>query len=146
MDKVKRLIEEKGSEVHSVPPGETVWEAVRTMAGRHIGAILVVEGTQLVGIFSERDLLVRVLLTGLDPTATPIKAVMSTDVVYVTPDTPVRETMAIMTERRCRHLPVMDGEVLKGVVSIGDCTRWVSRDQEYTIRHLQDFIHGKYPG
>ena len=146
MDKVKRLIEEKGPEVYSVPPEETVWEAVRTMAGRHIGAILVIDKNQLIGIFSERDLLVRVLLTGLDPTATPIKAVMSTDMVYVTPDTPVREAMAVMTERRCRHLPVMEGQELRGMVSIGDCTRWVSRDQDYTIRHLQDYIHGKYPG
>jgi len=146
MDKVKRLIEEKGSEIYSVPPEETVWEAVRTMAGRHIGAILVIEGNQLVGIFSERDLLVRVLLTGLDPTVTPIKAVMSTDMVYVTPETPVREAMAVMTERRCRHLPVMEGQEMRGMVSIGDCTRWVSRDQDYTIRHLQDYIHGKYPG
>jgi CBS domain-containing protein len=146
MDKVKRLIEEKGPEVYSVPPEETVWEAVRTMAGRHIGAILVIDKNQLIGIFSERDLLVRVLLTGLDPTATPIKAVMSTDMVYVTPDTSVREAMAVMTERRCRHLPVMEGQELRGMVSIGDCTRWVSRDQDYTIRHLQDYIHGKYPG
>ncbi len=146
MDKVKRLIEEKGPEVYSVPPEETVWEAVRTMAGRHIGAILVIDKNQLIGIFSERDLLVRVLLTGLDPTATPIKAVMSTDMVYVTPETPVREAMAVMTERRCRHLPVMEGQELRGMVSIGDCTRWVSRDQDYTIRHLQDYIHGKYPG
>lgn len=145
MDKVKRLIEEKGPEIYSVPPEETVWEAVRTMAARHIGAILVIDKNQLVGIFSERDLLVRVLLTGLDPTATPIKAVMSTDMVYVTPDTPVREAMAVMTERRCRHLPVMEGQELRGMVSIGDCTRWVSRDQDYTIRHLQDYIHGKYP-
>jgi len=145
MDKVKRLLEAKGQEIYSVPPEETVWEAVRTMAGQHIGAILVIAESRLVGIFSERDLLVRVLLTGLDPTTTPIKAVMSSDLVYVTPDTPISEAMAVMTQRRCRHLPVMEGQELKGMVSIGDCTRWVSRDQNYTIHHLQEYIHGKYP-
>ena len=145
MDKVKRLLDEKGQEIYSVPPEETVWEAVRTMAGQHIGAILVIEESQLVGIFSERDLLVRVLLTGLDPTTTPIKAVMSSDIVYVTPDTSISEAMAVMTQRRCRHLPVMEGKELRGMVSIGDCTRWVSRDQNYTIHHLQEYIHGKYP-
>ncbi len=145
MDKVKRLIEEKDQAIYSVHPGITVWEAVRTMAGHHIGAILVMDEGHLVGIFSERDLLVRVILAGLDPAATPVKAVMSADMVYVTPDTTIHEAMAVMTQRRCRHLPVMEGQELKGMVSIGDCTRWASRDQDYTIHHLQEYIHGKYP-
>jgi len=145
MGKVKRLIEEKGQAIYSVHPGTTVWDAVTAMAEQHIGAVLVIENKQLVGIFSERDLLVRVILAGLDPKTALVKAVMTTDMVYVTADTSVSEAMAVMTQRRCRHLPVMEGQELKGMVSIGDCTRWFSRDQDYTIRHLQEYIHGKYP-
>lgn len=145
MDQVKRLLDEKGSDVHSVPPNATVWDASRAMAERRVGAVLVMEEGRVAGIFSERDLLVRVLLAGRDAKATPVSEVMSKDLVYITPDTPIREAMAVMTERRCRHLPVIGDGGLLGVVSIGDCTRWHSRDQEYTIRHLEDFIHNKYP-
>ena len=147
MDRVKQLLDEKGGAIYSVTPVTTVWDAVTTMAEHHIGAILVMtaEG-HVVGIFSERDLLVRVLLANKDAKLTPVRDVMSTDLVYVTPHTPVREAMAVMTQRRCRHLPVMEGPSLLGMVSIGDCTRFISRDQDYTIRHLQDFIQNKYPG
>ncbi len=145
MDKVKRLLEEKGATIYSVSPETSVWDTAGAMADRHIGAILVMEDRHVMGIFSERDLLVRVLLAGRDPKATPIQDVMSTDMVYVTPDTSVREAMAVMTQRRCRHLPVLEEGELKGLVSIGDCTRWVSRDQDYTIRHLTEYIHGRYP-
>ncbi len=146
MDQVSRLLEEKGKAVHSVVPQSKVWETAAVMAEKRIGAILVMKDQDVVGIFSERDLLTRVLLKGLDPKTTPVSEVMSTDMVYVTPDTPVREAMAVMTQRRCRHLPVVHEGKLHGMISIGDCTRWVSRDQEFTIKHLTDFIHNKYPG
>ncbi len=145
-EKVNRLLEEKGRQVFCVAPGTSVKEAAALMAERHVGAVLVQEGAQVLGIFSERDLLTRVVLRDLPVEKTPVREVMSKDMVYVTPDTPVCEAMAVMTERRCRHLPVMEGGELKGMVSIGDCTRWASRDQDYTIRHLTDFIHNKYPG
>lgn len=146
MDRVSRLLEEKGNAIHFVGPESKVWETAAVMAEKRIGAILVMKDVQVLGIFSERDLLTRVLLKGLDPRATPVSEVMSTDMVYVTPDTPVPEAMAVMTQRRCRHLPVMHEGKLQGMISIGDCTRWVSRDQEFTIKHLTDFIHNKYPG
>jgi CBS domain-containing protein len=145
MERVERLLQEKGREVFSVAPETSVWEAASAMAERRIGAVLVLQEGRIAGLFSERDLLARVVLKGLDPRETPVGSVMSTDLVVVTPDTPVHEAMAVMTERRCRHLPVMDGQTLAGLVSIGDCTRWVSRDQHVTIQHLTDYIHQKYP-
>ena len=145
MERVARLLDQKGREVFSVPPETSVWDAASAMDERHIGALIVLKGERVAGVFSERDLLTRVVLKGLDPRATPVSAVMSTDLVYVTPQTPIPEAMAVMTERRCRHLPVMDGERHAGLVSIGDCTRWVSKDQHVTIQHLTDYIHQKYP-
>lgn len=145
-DLVSRLLEEKGRDVFTVAPETSVKETARVMAQHRIGAILVLHQEQVAGIFSERDLLTRVLLKGLDPEKTPVKEVMSTDMVYVTQETPVCEAMAVMTERRCRHLPVMDGGKLQGMISIGDCTRWMSRDQDYTIHHLTHYIQNKYPG
>ncbi|MGC8723004.1 MAG: CBS domain-containing protein [Acidobacteriota bacterium] len=146
MDTVKRILEEKGAEVFSVSPETTVMDAARLMSEHRIGAVLVMASGHVRGIFSERDLLQRVLLRGSNSESLPVSEVMSTDMVYVTPDTPVREAMAVMTERRCRHLPVMDEGRLCGMISIGDCTRWVSRDQDFTIRHLTDYIANKYPG
>jgi CBS domain-containing protein len=146
MDKVKRLLDEKGSAVFSVTPETTVWDAAAAMAKHHVGAILILAESKVAGIFSERDLLMRVLLAGRDAKATPVREVMSSEVVYVTPDTTVHEAMAVMTQRRCRHLPVMEEEELRGMVSIGDCTRFLTRNQDYTIRHLTQYIHNQYPG
>ncbi len=146
MDLVKRLLDEKGTTIYSVSPTTTVWDAASTMAEDHIGAILVIADKRVMGIFSERDLLVRVILAGRDPKTTPVGDVMSRDLVYVTPQASVGEAMAVMTERRCRHLPVLENGELLGLVSIGDCTRAVSRDQDFTIHHLTEYIHGKYPG
>jgi CBS domain-containing protein len=146
MDRMKRLLDEKGSAVFSVTPETTVWDAACAMAEHHVGAVLIMAERQVAGIFSERDLLLRVLLAGRDAKATPVQEVMSSELVYVTPDTTVHEAMAIMTERRCRHLPVMEGSELRGMVSIGDCTRFLSRDQDYTILHLTQYIHNQYPG
>ncbi|MGA9752348.1 MAG: CBS domain-containing protein [Acidobacteriota bacterium] len=146
MDTVKRILEEKGTEVFSVSPETTVMDAAHLMSEHRIGAVLIMAAGHVRGIFSERDLLQRVLLRGSNSESLPVSEVMSTDMVYVTPDTPVREAMAVMTERRCRHLPVMEEGRLCGMVSIGDCTRWVSRDQDFTIRHLTDYIANKYPG
>ncbi|MEJ2422496.1 MAG: CBS domain-containing protein, partial [Acidobacteriota bacterium] len=82
----------------------------------------------------------------LDPEVVPAREIMSEDLVVITPDTPIREAQAIMTEKRCRHLPVVRERKVVGLVSIGDCNRWVSRDQEFTIRHMAAYIQGDYPG
>lgn len=142
---VKRILEEKGNDVYAVNPEATVLEAVRRMNEHRVGALMVMDGDRPVGIFSERDVLTRVLDGGKDPARTRVAEVMTTDLVCVRPETTVEEAMAVVTERRCRHLPVMEGERLHGLVSIGDLTRWIVKDQHIHIRDLVDFITGKYP-
>jgi CBS domain-containing protein len=112
----------------------------------HVGALLVCIDGRMVGIFTERDVLCRVLDAGRDPGTTRVADVMTSEVVTVGPETGVKDAMAVITERRTRHLPIVDGGDLKGLVSIGDLTRWVSRSQEGHIQHLMNFITGKYPG
>ncbi|HSO23303.1 MAG TPA: CBS domain-containing protein [Chondromyces sp.] len=144
-DTLKAVLAHKGAKVHCVVPDATVLDAVRKMNEEHIGALLVRDGTEVVGIFTERDVLCRVLDSKRSPEATRVREVMTEEVVAVGPDTGVKHAMAIITERRCRHLPVMEDGELKGMVSIGDLTRWVSRHQEGHIRDLVNFITGKYP-
>jgi CBS domain-containing protein len=147
MHTVATILEEKGSRVvHSVKPHATVFEAVEKMASVKIGAVLVCDEGRPVGIFSERDLLTRVILERRDPASTRVGDVMSAEIACVDLGTPTEEAMAIMTERRCRHLPVVDAESLVGLVSIGDLVRHTSQDQEFEIRMLTHYIHGKYPG
>ena len=142
---LESVLAHKGGEVHCVIPGATVLDAVRKMNRERIGALLVRDGAEVVGIFTERDVLCRVVDAGRDPSATTVREVMTGDVVAVPPDTRVEEAMAIITDRRCRHLPVMVGAELVGLVSAGDLTRWVSRHQEGHIRDLMNFITGRYP-
>jgi CBS domain-containing protein len=144
-DTLKAVLAHKGAKVHCVVPDATVLDAVRKMNEERIGALLVRDGTEVVGIFTERDVLCRVLDSKRSPEATRVREVMTEEVVAVGPDTGVKHAMAIITERRCRHLPVMENGELKGLVSIGDLTRWVSRHQEGHIRDLVNFITGKYP-
>lgn len=146
MDTVSAIVEEKGREVYSIRPEASVTEAVRLMSRRRVGAVLVCERGSCVGIFTERDLMNRVVLTGLDPGATAVADVMTSEVACVEPGTSAAAAMAIMTERRCRHLPVVEAGKVVGLVSIGDLVRWESRNQQFEIRMLTHFIQGKYPG
>lgn len=147
MDTIGTILKDKGSNVFTVTPAATVLEAVETMARHAIGAILVCEGAgEPCGLFSERDLLNRVILGKRDPATTPVREVMTTEITVVEPETDMQEAMAIMTDRRCRHLPVVRDGALVGLVSIGDLVRWESRDHQFQIRVLTDYIHGKYPG
>ena len=131
--------------MHHIGPEATVLEAVRAMNAQKIGALLICDGGEVLGIFTERDVLTRVLENERDPAATKISEVMSTEVVTVGPSTHVEEAMAVITERRCRHLPVLDDGKLVGLVSIGDLTRWVSRHQQGHIQDLVNYITRKYP-
>jgi CBS domain-containing protein len=144
-DTLERILESKGSEIHYVIPEATVLDAVRKMNQERIGAVLVCTSGEMVGIFTERDVLNRVVDSDRDPAATKVVDVMTTEVVAVRSTTKVKEAMAVITERRIRHLPVVDNGELKGLLSSGDLTRWVSRHQEGHIQHLVDFITGKYP-
>jgi signal-transduction protein with cAMP-binding, CBS, and nucleotidyltransferase domain len=147
MHTVSTILDEKGSrKIHTVPPNASVMQAVEAMCAAKVGAVLVCTGTQCAGIFSERDLMTRVILKQRDPVTTKVADVMTADVTAVGPEVTTEEAMAIMTERRCRHLPVIDGGQVVGLVSIGDLVRHESRDQDFEIRTLTDFILGKYPG
>jgi len=143
---VSQLIKEKGAEVHSIEPDATVAEAVRQMGDAKIGALLVAEGESIVGIFTERDVLRRVVAESRDPVSTKVRDVMTRSVIQVRPTTLVEEAMAIMTEKRCRHLPIMEGGKVIGLVSIGDLTRWLVRGQKVEIQGLVEYIQGRYPG
>jgi signal-transduction protein with cAMP-binding, CBS, and nucleotidyltransferase domain len=146
METVGDIINEKGRAVHSIAPHETVLRAVETMCELRVGALLVCIDGAPRGIISERDIMVRVILARREPAHTKVEEVMTRDVACVQPDAKAREGMAIMTERRCRHLPVVaDGRVV-GLLSIGDLVRWASREHEFEIRMLTDYVRGVYPG
>jgi CBS domain-containing protein len=145
-DTLAVILDEKGDTVHSVAPTASVLDAVRKMNDARIGALLVLEDDRPVGMFTERDVLTRVVGQKRNPGDTTVADVMSTEVVAVKPGTTVDEAMAVITERRCRHLPVIEDGRLRGMVSIGDLTRWVTRKQRYEIQDLVNFITGKYPG
>ncbi|MCC6381640.1 MAG: CBS domain-containing protein [Dehalococcoidia bacterium] len=139
---VSAVLQEKGHHVFTVAPATTVRQAVRAMNEHGVGCLLVVEGGRRVGLFTERDVLVRVVDAGLEPAHTSVSRVMTTELNHVTPGTAVDEAMAMMTRRRCRHLLVMEGERLAGLVSIGDLTRHVSLAQEDHIQRMAEYIRG----
>jgi CBS domain-containing protein len=139
------LLEDKGRGVHTVSPDALVVDAVDTMNVHRVGALLVVDQGEPVGIFTERDVLRRVVSPGLPPSSTSVGDVMSREVIVVTPTTTVEEAMAIVTEKRCRHLPVMEQQRVTGIISIGDLTRWVTRGREFEIQQLVNYITDKYP-
>ena len=139
------VIAEKGSSVHSIEPTATVQDAVRKMNQEHVGALLVTEHDRPVGMFTERDVLSRIVDPGRRAEQTTVAEVMTREMVTVRPTTLVEEAMAVVTEKRCRHLPVMDGEKLLGLVSAGDLTRWMTRGQEVHIQDLVNYITGAYP-
>ena len=146
MDTIAQILKDKGTDIFSAKPTDTVVTAVGRMCEGRVGALLVCKDELPVGVFTERDLMTRVILAERDPVTTNMADVMTAEVVCVGPETSASEAMAIMTERRCRHLPVVEDERLVGLVSIGDLVRWASRNQEFHIRMLTDYIHGKYPG
>jgi CBS domain-containing protein len=142
---VASVLAHKGTAVYSVPPTATVLDAVVRMNEQGIGALLVLNAGRPVGIFTERDVLRRVVAERKDPATTEVAAVMTRELVVVKPSIAVQDAMAVISETRCRHLPVVqEGQVL-GIVSIGDLTRWVGRDREVRIQQLVDFVTGKYP-
>jgi CBS domain-containing protein len=142
---VAALIERKGSEVHAVASTITVAEAVDEMNKRRIGCILVIDKGQIAGIFTERDVLRRVVGAGVDPRTTRLADVMTRDVHTIPPETSVEQTMALFAERRCRHIPVVDHGELRGLVSIGDISRWMSDASHAEAEHLKNYIAGGFP-
>jgi CBS domain-containing protein len=146
METLHPILETKGKTIYRTAPDTPVLAAVDEMCRRHVGALLVVDGDNPVGIISERDLLKRVLLERRDPATTRVGEVMTKEIVCVEIDVSPGEAMRIMTERRCRHLPVMVDGKIAALVSIGDLVRWSSRNNEFEIRMLHEYVEGKYPG
>ena len=140
MRTVRQLLADKPAEVHAVAPEAPVIEAIRLMAAKSIGAVLVLRGDALEGILSERDYARKVVLQGRSSADTPASAIMTAQVVTVAPDTPVPACMQLMTERRIRHLPVLEGGRVVGVISIGDLVKAVIADQQLELEQLQRYI------
>ncbi|HZC86106.1 MAG TPA: CBS domain-containing protein [Steroidobacteraceae bacterium] len=138
---VRQLLDKKGRQVFSIGPGAAVLEAIRLMAERHVGALLVMEGETLSGIVSERDYARKVILMGRSSADTPVRDIMTVAVVTVQPETPVEKCMQVMTERRVRHLPVIEAGRVVGMVSIGDLVKAVIAEQQQHIEQLESYIH-----
>jgi CBS domain-containing protein len=138
---VSEVLEQKGSEVLRIEASATVFDAIKRMVDSNVGALLVTEGGKVGGIVTERDYLRRVTLQGRTERDTLVREIMSSPLVYVTPDTSVEECMAVMTERRIRHVPVFaEGRELVGIVSIGDLVKFQSKQQGFRIKLLTDYI------
>jgi CBS domain-containing protein len=134
------------NKLFSVSPDSSVLEAVQLMNRERIGSVLVCDAESAVGIFTERDVLVRVVSAGKDPASTLVTEAMTSPFVAVKASTTIEEAMRIISTKRCRHLPVMgDGGEILGLISIGDLTKWIVRDQENQIEGLFDYIAGTYP-
>ncbi|MDH5535196.1 MAG: CBS domain-containing protein [Betaproteobacteria bacterium] len=141
MKTVGQLVAAKGTTIFSIGPNARVFEALELMAEKEIGALVVIDGGKLAGIISERDYARKVILLGRSSHDVGVREIMTGKVITVRPDQSVEECMALMTSKRVRHLPVMEGERLIGVVSIGDLVKEVIADQEETIKQLESYIH-----
>ncbi len=144
MTTVRQLLKAKGPKLWTISPQTTAYEGLKMMSDHNLGALLVVEGGKLVGIFSERDYARKVILKGKSSKDTPIGDLMVTAVIYVTLDNTIEDCMALITEKRTRHLPVLKNDELIGIISIGDVVKQTISEQEFTIRELERYIKGSY--
>lgn len=140
VNRICHLLEYKGHQVETIDANATVADAVARMNARRIGSIIVTRGDVLAGILTERDVLTRIVAEGRDPKNIEVCEVMTAELVTVELDTPIATAMRLVTDKRCRHLPVVEGHRVIGIVSGGDLTAWLLRDQERTIYDLHDFI------
>lgn len=141
MKTLRQLLSAKGSEVFSIAPDAKVIEALQLMSQKDVGALIVMEGGRIVGILSERDYARKVILHGKSSQDVPVREIMTREVITVDPSQSVEQCMALVTQKRIRHLPVSEGDRLLGLVSIGDLVKEVIADQEQTIRQLESYIH-----
>lgn len=144
MSTISEIIEKKGGLVLSVKKSDSVFDAIRLMAEVNVGAVLVTEDKSIIGIFTERDYLQKIALNSLSSRNTEVKDVMSSPVITASPNDSVRDCMETMTSCRCRHLPVVDGENLLGIVSIGDLVKKLLEEKESEVEQLSHYIAGSY--
>jgi len=143
---VRSLLRTKGrNQIWSITPDETVYRAIELMSERQIGCLVVLSGGHLAGIVSERDYARKVILKGRGSQQTHVREIMTKPALFVTPEKTVADAMRIMTSRRVRHLPVLEGDNVVGMLSIGDLVNWVITSQQQTIKHLHNYIAGNYP-
>ena len=140
---VASILRSKGYDIYSVAPDATVFEALKIMAENSVGALLVLEGEKLVGVLSERDYARKVILLGKSSREAKVREIMSEKVLYVHPDRTAEECMAIMINKRVRHLPVLDNDKLIGIISIGDVVKAVIDEKEFVIEQLEEYISGR---
>lgn len=140
MQTISQLLDEKGHQVWSVTPDDPVFEAIRVMAEKGIGALMVMEAGRLVGVVSERDYARKVILKGRSSKSTPVREIMTTRVITVPPRDSVERCLGVMTKNKVRHLPVVDGDEVVGVLSIGDLVASIIDDQRHQIESLEQYI------
>ena len=142
--KISDILQEKKGRIVSVGPTSTVFESIKLMSGNKIGAVLVMEEDRILGIFTERDYMTKVILADHSSKELAIKEVMTSKVAFITPDTLIEEGMAVMTEKHCRHLPVLENKKLVGLVSMGDLVKRIISEQKKLISHLTKYIELSY--
>ena len=140
--KVKDILELKGPSVWSVEPGASVFEAMKLMANKGVGALMVIDREKVAGVISERDYARKVILEGRSSRTTAVREIMTSHVLYAEPEQTIEQCMAVMTDKHVRHLPVMEGERLVGVISIGDLVKSIISEQKFIIEQLEKFIKG----
>jgi CBS domain-containing protein len=140
---LSKILADKSGDVLQIDGDATVFEAITLMVEANVGSLLVSDDEEIVGIMTERDYLRRVTLEGRTDKETAVRDIMSSPVYVVTPDTPIDECMALMTDRRIRHVPVVDGDKVVGVISIGDLVKYTSKQQAFEIKYLTDYITGR---
>lgn len=143
---VSILLKEKDAALYWISSASTVEAAVAEMNHYRIGSILVKDGDAVVGIFTERDVLIRIVSAGKDSKTTLVRDVMTKDFQFIRSDTSIEDAMQLMTDRRVRHLPVFEGDTVKGMISIGDVTRWLLKVNEMEAENLRKYVFAEYPG
>ena len=141
MTTMQQILDEKGHQILSVDPDASVFDAIQEMTDKDVGALLVVENNRLLGLFTERNYTRNVILKGKSSPKTPVRDVMTSPIMTARPQQSVSECMAVMTEKRVRHLPVLEDGNLLGIISIGDLVKSIIADQQFTIEQLEQYIH-----
>ena len=142
MNTIESLLKVKGAEVWKIGPDATAYEAIQLLAKKNVGSLMVVEGDQVLGIFSERDYVRKIDIKGRSGKKTPVRDIMTKDVIHARPDATIDECMNLMTEKHIRHLPVFADGQLVGVISIGDLVKAIITEQKRTIEQLGQYISG----